>query len=47
MSKIEWTDITWNPITGCTQYSEGCKNCFAMNMHKRLTAMGVEKYSQP
>lgn len=47
MSKIEWTDITWNPITGCTQYSEGCQNCFAMNMHKRLTAMGVEKYSQP
>lgn len=46
MSKIEWTDITWNPITGCTQYSEGCQNCFAMNMHKRLTAMGVEKYSQ-
>lgn len=47
MSKIEWTDITWNPITGCTQYSEGCQNCFAMNMHKRLTVMGVEKYSQP
>lgn len=47
MSKIEWTNKTWNPITGCTKYSEGCQNCYAEKMHKRLTAMGQEKYSKP
>jgi len=36
MSKIEWTDKTWNPITGCTKISEGCANCYAEKMAKRL-----------
>ena len=43
-TKIEWTDKTWNPITGCTKYSEGCKNCYAENMSRRLKAMGQKKY---
>lgn len=47
MSKIEWTDETWNPVIGCTKVTAGCKNCYAERMHKRLTAMGVEKYSLP
>lgn len=47
MSKIEWTNETWNPVTGCTKYSQGCQNCYAEKMHKRLTAMGQEKYSKP
>ncbi len=47
MSKIEWTNKTWNPITGCTKHSEGCQNCYAEKMHKRLTAMGQEKYKEP
>ena len=44
MSKIEWTNKTWNPITGCLKYSEGCQNCYAEKMTKRLAAMGQEKY---
>lgn len=44
MSKIEWTNETWNPVTGCSKYSEGCQNCYAEKMTKRLTAMGQEKY---
>lgn len=44
MSKIEWTDRTWNPITGCSKISEGCKNCYAEVMTSRLCAMGVKKY---
>lgn len=44
MSKIEWTNETWNPITGCSKYSEGCQNCYAERMTKRLAAMGQEKY---
>ena len=44
MSKIEWCDRTWCPNQGCTEISEGCKNCYAKKMHKRLKAMGVEKY---
>ncbi len=36
MSKIEWTDVTWNPITGCSKVSEGCVNCYAERMAKRL-----------
>ena len=44
MSKIEWTEKTWNPITGCTKLSDGCKNCYAKAMAKRLKAMGTEKY---
>lgn len=43
-SKIEWTEITWNPATGCTKVSEGCKNCYAERMAFRLHAMGTEKY---
>jgi protein gp37 len=43
-TKIEWTDKTWNPITGCTKYSEGCTNCYAEVMSRRLKAMGQEKY---
>ena len=44
MSKIEWTDATWNPTTGCTRASAGCDNCYAFTMTKRLAAMGQEKY---
>jgi protein gp37 len=44
-SYIEWTDMTWNPTTGCTKISAGCKNCYAEVMSKRLQAMGIEKYS--
>lgn len=43
-SKIEWTESTWNPLTGCTKVSPGCKNCYAERMAKRLQAMGTEKY---
>lgn len=43
-SKIEWTEITWNPVTGCDQISAGCDNCYALTMSKRLKAMGSEKY---
>lgn len=43
-SKIEWTELTWNPITGCTKISAGCKFCYAEVMARRLKAMGVEKY---
>ncbi len=39
-SKIEWTESTWNPITGCTKISEGCLNCYAERMSKRLHSMG-------
>ena len=44
MSKIEWTNETWNPVTGCTKYSEGCQNCYAEKMTRRLAAMRQEKY---
>ena len=43
-SKIEWTDTTWNPLTGCSIVSDGCKNCYAMQMSQRLAKMGKEKY---
>lgn len=43
-SSIEWTEATWNPLTGCTKISPGCKNCYAERMAKRLKAMGQEKY---
>lgn len=43
-SKIEWTDKTWNPITGCSKKSTGCKHCYAEVMARRLKAMGKEKY---
>ena len=43
---IQWTDATWNPVTGCTKVSDGCRNCYAETMARRLQAMGQEKYSQ-
>ena len=43
-SKIEWTESTWNPVTGCTKISSGCKNCYAERMAKRLHAMGQKNY---
>jgi protein gp37 len=43
-SSIEWTEMTWNPTTGCTKLSAGCKFCYAEIMSKRLQAMGLEKY---
>lgn len=44
MTKIEWTDRTWNPITGCTPVSDGCRHCYAERMAKRLQAMGQRNY---
>jgi len=44
-SKIEWTESTWNPVTGCTKISAGCKNCYAERMAKRLQAMGQANYA--
>jgi len=41
---IEWTEVTWNPTTGCDRLSDGCANCYALALSKRLKAMGVEKY---
>ncbi|MEB3103542.1 DUF5131 family protein [Ferviditalea candida] len=43
-SNIEWTEATWNPVTGCTKISEGCKHCYAATMAKRLHAMGNPRY---
>jgi protein gp37 len=43
-SSIEWTEMTWNPTTGCDKISAGCKYCYAEVMAKRLQAMGIEKY---
>lgn len=43
-SSIEWTEMTWNPTTGCSKISAGCKFCYAEIMSKRLLAMGIEKY---
>lgn len=44
-SEIEWTDATWNPVTGCTKISPGCKNCYASRMANRLQAMGQANYT--
>lgn len=44
MSNIEWTDETWNPVTGCTQISPGCDNCYALRMSNRLKAMKQPNY---
>lgn len=44
ISNIEWTEATWNPVTGCTKVSPGCKHCYAERMAKRLKAMRVERY---
>lgn len=43
-SSIEWTEVTWNPVTGCDKVSAGCKNCYAERMAHRLMAMGVKQY---
>ena len=43
-SHIEWTDSTWNPVTGCDKVSPGCKHCYAERMAKRLHAMGQHRY---
>jgi protein gp37 len=43
-SKIEWTETTWNPTTGCDRISPGCDNCYALTLAKRLKAMGSAKY---
>jgi len=43
-STIEWTDATWNPVTGCTKISPGCKHCYAERMAKRLKMMGQPNY---
>lgn len=45
-SAIEWTEITWNPVTGCTKISHGCKHCYAERMSRRLRAMGAHKYRE-
>lgn len=44
ISKIEWTEVTWNPITGCSKISDGCINCYAAAFAKRLKAMGNIRY---
>jgi len=43
-TKIEWTESSWNPVTGCTKISEGCRNCYAERMARRLKAMGQPNY---
>ena len=43
-TKIEWTESTWNPVTGCTKVSPGCANCYAERMARRLQAMGQPNY---
>jgi protein gp37 len=43
-SNIEWTEMTWNPVTGCLKISQGCKHCYAERMAKRLHAMGAVRY---
>jgi protein gp37 len=46
ITSIEWTELTWNPTTGCTKISAGCKFCYAEVMTRRLKGMGQEKYKQ-
>lgn len=43
-SAIEWTEVTWNPVTGCDRISAGCDHCYALTLAKRLKAMGAAKY---
>jgi protein gp37 len=44
-TKIEWTEKTWNPVTGCTPFSAGCTNCYAKTLAHRLKTMGNPKYA--
>lgn len=44
LTPIEWTDVTWNPVAGCTIATSGCTNCYAMRMAARLESMGMAKY---
>ena len=45
-SQIEWTEATWNPSTGCSKISPGCKNCYAERLSQRLKLMGLAKYKK-
>jgi protein gp37 len=45
-SAIEWTEVTWNPVTGCDRVSSGCEHCYALTLARRLKAMGVAKYQR-
>lgn len=45
-TKIEWTEATWNPVTGCSKFSKGCEHCYAERLCKRLQAMGSKKYKK-
>jgi protein gp37 len=45
-SAIEWTNATWNPVTGCTKISRGCRNCYAERLARRLQAMGQYRYAR-
>lgn len=45
VSKIEWCECTWNPVTGCTKVSPGCKYCYAERLAGRLQAMKQPKYN--
>src|SRR6266566_532859 len=42
---IEWTEMTWNPATGCSEKSAGCKNCYAKRLALRLRAMGLQRFA--
>lgn len=44
-SSIEWTEVTWNPVTGCAKISEGCRHCYAERLATRLAAMGNRRYA--
>src|SRR2546422_3669610 len=46
-SAIEWTEATWNPVTGCDRVSAGCDHCYALTLAKRLKAMGNPRYQGP
>jgi protein gp37 len=46
VSAIEWTEVTWNPVTGCDRISAGCDHCYALTLAKRLKAMGQPKYQR-
>ena len=45
-SRIEWTEVTWNPVTGCSKISAGCANCYAERMARRLQAMGQPNFAR-